>query len=294
VNTTVVVVGDAGLDVVARHTGPVVLGGDVRARVTIEPGGAGANTAVWLAASGADPVLVARVGADSAGRQVHAELTAVGVRCAFAVDPEAATCCVVVLVDENGQRSMLPDRGANARFCPDDLDPGLLSGAAHLHLSGYVLLDASSRPAALAVLAAARAAGLTTSVDPQSAALIHDPEMFLEDVRGVDLLLPNTEELIALTGSADPAAAEALLDAVGSVVVTAGADGASWVDAEEIVSVPAVPAECVDSTGAGDAFDAGLLAAWLDGAPKREALLGGVRAGARAVGSVGGQPSITG
>ncbi|WP_199443411.1 carbohydrate kinase family protein [Umezawaea beigongshangensis] len=287
------VVGDAGLDVVARHAGPIVHGGDSRAAVTVEPGGAGANTAAWLAACGARPVLVARVGADPAGRQVHAELTAAGVRCAFAVDPELATCCVVVLVDETGQRSMLPDRGANARFSPEDLDPRLLEGAGHLHLSGYVLLDATSRPAGLAVLAAARAAGLTTSVDPQSAGLIHDPRAFLEDVRGVDLLLPNSDELVALTGSAEPESARELLDVVGAVVVTAGERGASWVDAGGVTTVDAEPAHCVDSTGAGDAFDAGLLAAWLDGATERDALLGGVRAGTRAVRSVGAQPSMT-
>ncbi|MBY8850575.1 sugar kinase [Saccharothrix longispora] len=286
--TRVVVVGDAGLDVVARHSGPIVHGGDSRAKVTIEPGGAGANTAVWLAACGASPVLVTRVGADSAGRQVHAELTGVGVRCAFAVDPEAATCCVVVLVDDAGQRTMLPDRGANARFAPGDVAPGLLAGASHLHLSGYVLLDASSRAAGVAALEAAREAGLTTSVDPQSAALVYDG--FLDDLRGVDLLLPNSEELVALTGSADPASAADLLDVVGAVALTAGAGGASWVDADGVRSVPALDVECVDSTGAGDAFDAGLLAAWLGGASRHDALVGGVTAAARAVSSVGAQP----
>lgn len=285
------VVGDAGLDVVARHSGPIAHGGDVRAKVTIEPGGAGANTAVWLAACGASPVLVARVGTDSAGRQVHAELTSAGVQCAFAVDPDLATCCVVVLVDEAGQRSMLPDRGANARFSPADLDPGLLAAPnGHLHLSGYVLLDATSRPAGLAALAAARNAGWTTSVDPQAAVLIHSAEAFMEDVRDVDILMPNADELTALTGSADPAAAKNLLTHVGAVVVTTGPDGASWVDADELISVPAEATECVDSTGAGDAFDAGFLAAWLDGASKRDALLAGVRAGSRAVSVVGAQP----
>ncbi|WP_112229304.1 carbohydrate kinase family protein [Lentzea atacamensis] len=287
----VVVVGDAGLDVVARHAGPIAHGGDVRAKVTIEPGGAGANTAVWLAACGASPILVARVGRDSAGRQIHAELTSAGVQCAFAVDQDLATCCVVVLVDEDGQRSMLPDRGANARFSPADLDPGLLAAPnGHLHLSGYVLLDASSRPAGLAALETARNAGWTTSVDPQAAVLIHSAEAFLEDVRGVDILMPNADELMALTGSTDPTAAKNLLTHVGAVVVTTGPDGASWIDADEIISVPAETTECVDSTGAGDAFDAGFLAAWLAGSSKRDALLGGVRAGSRAVSVVGAQP----
>jgi sugar/nucleoside kinase (ribokinase family) len=279
---TIVVVGDAGLDVVAQHAGPIVHGGDVRAKVRFTGGGAGANTALWLASRGIEPTLIARVGDDAGGRLIRAELEAAGVRCALATDTEAATFCVVVLVDTDGQRSMLADRGANARFSPEDVDPSVLAGAKHLHLSGYVLLDPSSRPAGLAALAAAKAAGLTTSV--------HDPAAFLDDVRGVDLLLPNTEELVALTGSADPFAAKELLDTVGAVVVTAGLDGASWVDADGVTTVPAEVVECVDSTGAGDAFDAGVLSSWLAGGSTVDALRAGVRLGTLAVGKVGPQP----
>src|SRR5436305_2035131 len=118
---TVIVVGDASLDIVARHHGPVVHGGDARADVTPAVGGAGANTAAWLASREVDTVLVGRVGDDMAGRQVRAELTAAGVRCELAVDPKAPTGCVVVLVDEAGQRSMLADRGANAWLSGDDM-----------------------------------------------------------------------------------------------------------------------------------------------------------------------------
>lgn len=286
----VVVVGDAALDVVARHDSPIVQGGDSRAKIRLEGGGAGANTALWLASTGIDTTLIARVGDDAGGRLVRSELDAAGVRCAFAVDDEAATCCIVVLVDAEGQRSMLPDRGANARFSPADVDAAALRGATHLHLSGYVLLDPSSRPGGLAALAAAKDAGLTTSVDPQSAALITDPAAFLADVRGVDLLLPNTDELVALTGSADPAAAAGLLDTVGAVAVTAGLGGASWVDGAGVVSVPAEETECVDSTGAGDAFDAGVLSARLHGKSIVDSLRAGVRLGARAVSRVGAQP----
>lgn len=287
----VVVAGDAGLDVVVLHQGPVVYGGDTRAEVRLAGGGAGANTARWLRACGVEPTLLARVGDDSAGRLVRDDLEEAGVHCAFAVDHEAATCCVVVLVDAGGQRSMLPDRGANQRFHPDDVGPAVLTGADHLHLSGYVLLDPSSRPAGLTALAAARAAGLSTSVDPQSAALITDSAAFLADVRGVDLLLPNAAELRALTGSAEPAAALDLLGTVGAVAVTSGRDGASWVDADGIVQVPTEPTTCVDSTGAGDAFDAGVLAEWLRGASPEDRLRVGVRCGARAVSVAGAQPT---
>lgn len=290
---TIVVVGDAAVDVVARHAGPVVHGGDSRARISVTTGGAGANTAAWLAYSGASTILVARVGDDVAGRQAREELTTAGVRCAFTIDTEAATACVVVLVDGDGQRSMLPDRGAGKRLSVDDLDPALLTGASHLHLSGYVLLDPSSRDAGLAMLAAAGAAGLTTSVDPQSAGLITDPAGFVAALTGVDLLLPNLDELEALTGSHDPAGAGALLDAFGAVAVTTGPDGASWVDRSGTVSVPAAPGSCVDSTGAGDAFDAGLLTAWLAGKSAEDSLRAGVRLGALAVGRVGAQPPVS-
>ncbi|MBB3051228.1 sugar/nucleoside kinase (ribokinase family) [Prauserella isguenensis] len=290
----VVVVGDAGLDVVARHEGPLVHGGDTRATVGLTGGGAGANTALWLRAAGADPVLLARVGDDPGGRLLRTELEAAGVTCAFAVDADAATCCVVVLVDPDGQRTMLPDRGANKLFCPADVHavgPAALAGAEHLHLSGYVLLDPSSRPAGLAALKAARAAGVPTSVDPQAAALITDPERFLADVRGVDLLLPNAAELAALTGSGDPGAARDLLGHVGAVAVTTGLDGAAWVDRDGLWTVPAQPASCVDSTGAGDAFNAGLLTAHLRGEPVRDRLAAGVRFGAQVVSRVGAQPA---
>jgi sugar/nucleoside kinase (ribokinase family) len=287
----IVVVGDVALDVVATHYGSIVHGGDVRASVALTTGGAGANTAAWLAHCGVETVLVARVGDDVAGRRASEELTTTGVRCAFTIDPTAATCCVVVLVDGDGQRSMLPDRGAGKNLAVADLDPALLAEAEHLHLSGYMLLDEETREAGLAMLSAAHEAGLTTSVDPQAAALITDPALFVEQLRGVDVLLPNLDELAVLTGSRDPASATALLDTVGAVAVTTGLAGASWVDRDGIVSVPSAPGDCVDSTGAGDAFDAGLLAALLAGKSPEDCLLAGVRLGAMAVGQVGAQPA---
>jgi sugar/nucleoside kinase (ribokinase family) len=287
----IIVVGDAALDVIARRGGPLVPDGDSRAAIRTTVGGAGANTAVWLVNQGADAVLVGRIGDDPAGRQVAAELKVTGITTMLVVDPAAPTCCVVVLVDERGGRTMLSDRGAAARLRPADLRPDALSGAAHLHLSGYVLLDESSRPAGVAMLAAARAAGLTTSVDPQAGAMI-TPE-FRAALHGVDLLLPNEDELAALTGSTAPESATALLDDVGAVAITRGAAGACWVDRDGVTSVPAERAEAVDSTGAGDAFDAAVLVSWLGGAEPAVALIAGVRAGTAAVRRVGAQPPVT-
>ena len=278
----IAVVGDAALDVLARAGTLPAPGGDVRASIAIRPGGAGANTAAWLAALGADPVLIARIGADTAGEQVRGHLAAAGVGTALVTDHVAPTATVVVLVDGAGQRAMLADRGAAGRLAPADI--AVPAGARHLHLSGYVLLDRSSRAAGQAALAAARAAGLTTSVDPQAAALLTDPAGFLDQVRGVDLLLPSAGELAALGG------ADAALAAVRAVAVTDGPRGAAWLDRAGKVEVPGRTTEVVDTTGAGDAFDAGVLVAWTGGASPAEALAAGVAAGTRAVGVAGAWP----
>ncbi|PPK64618.1 pfkB family carbohydrate kinase [Actinokineospora auranticolor] len=150
----VVVVGDTALDVVTRHSGPIARGDDTLARIRMHAGGAGANAAAWLAWLGASVTLVSRVGSDAAATQAREELTARGVRCEFTVDETAGTGCVVVLVDETGQRTMFPDRGTNALLRSTDVPPAVLSSAQHLHLSGYVLTDSGTRQAGIEVLAA--------------------------------------------------------------------------------------------------------------------------------------------
>lgn len=280
-STPVTVVGDVGLDIRCELRVPLASGDDTPARITAHPGGAGGNTAAHLAALHWPVRLVARVGDDEAGRTAAADLTAQGVTCRFAVDPLLPTGRVIVLVDANGDRTMVSDRGANAALHPDDVV--LDAGPGHLHLSGYVLLDDGSRDAGRAALDRARQAGWSTSVDPQTSAGLAavGAATFLDWVRGVDLLLPNDAELAAL---GEPAA---VLAAVGAVAVTHGPGGASWLAQGRRVSVPADRLDGSDSTGAGDAFDAGFLAAWLPGAVPAEALAAGVRAGTEVAATVG-------
>jgi len=292
VTRPVVVVGDVGIDVLTRPQMPVVHGGEATADISLVPGGAGGNTAAWLAAHDVDVSLITRIGDDHAGVAARASLESAGVRCVFAVDEALPTCVVIVLVDPSGQRSMLSDRGASAAFRVEDVRLDVAAGSAagdaipHLHLSGYVLCDAGSRAGGLAALAGARALGWTTSVDPQTAELVAEvgAPTFLDWVRGVDLLLPNEIEAEALGGP------EAILAAVGQVVVTYGADGARWfaVDRDERAAAPAV--ECIDSTGAGDAFNAGLLASWLADADPQQALRAAVEAGSAAAAGLGARP----
>ncbi|MET9659529.1 PfkB family carbohydrate kinase [Streptomyces sp. NPDC006510] len=290
------VVGDVVTDVVARHgrTAPAH-GTDTPARIRTLPGGAGANVACWAARSGcADVRLLARVGADSADWHRDA-LRRAGVRCLLTVDDDVPTATVVALVDSAAERTFLTDSGAVLRLSPDDWSPSMLDGIAQLHLSGYLLFAATSRATALLALREARRRRIPVSIDPASAGFLAElgADRFLTAVGGVDLLLPNADEARLLTGLPEPADAAAKLSLqVGRVVVTLGADGALLAAGGAVTRrVPAVQVRgAVDSTGAGDAFTGGFLAAHLTGADDASAAAAGCRAGAEAVTIVGGRP----
>ncbi len=296
VSAPIVVVGDVMVDVVARAAGPLAHASDTDAHVRWTGGGAAANVAAWLASAGVPVVLVARAGADLAGRGAVAELREAGVVVHVAVDGERATGTCVVVIGADGERTMLPDRGANLAIAPDDLPAELFMSGGHLHLSGYTLLHDGPRAAGLAALDHAREAGMTISIDPASAAPLAacGIERVLGWIGGVDLLLPNLDEARVLTGEDEPeAAARALVGraAAREVIVTLGAGGALWTDGREVVRVAAPEVErVVDTTGAGDAFAAGWLAARRAGAEPREALGAACAQGARAVSRAGARP----
>jgi sugar/nucleoside kinase (ribokinase family) len=288
--TRIVVLGDVMIDVVARLSGPLAAASDAPAEIRFHGGGSAANAAAWLTAAGAGPVLVGCVGDDERGRQAREELLLAGVDVRLAVDPELPTGTCVVLVGADGERTMVPDAGANDALREEDLADELLSPDGHLHVAGYALLREGSRPAARAAIRRASSLGMSVSVDPSSSALLSAE--FLDWADGAGLLLPNAPEAEALTGSADPEqAGRALAARFPEVVVTLGAEGALWTDGAEVLRVPAEPVEAVlDSTGAGDAFAAGLLSARLSGASTEEALRAGCRLAKRAVTTPGARP----
>lgn len=260
---TVVVVGDVATDVVAVLDGDPAPGSDRPAAIRTRGGGAGANVAVHLARLGTAVHMVGCVGDDPAGVGLVAELAAAGVRPALRIVPGGATGTVISLVERDGQRSMLADRGANLELAPEDI---AVVSMRHLHLSGYTLLHPRPRAAGLAALAAATAAGATISLDPASTAPLraYGVDRWLADTAAATVVLPNADEARLLTGCSDPAGAARALAARHRVVaVKLGADGALWASGDVLVHRPAVPTTVVDTTGAGDAFAAGLLAAWV-------------------------------
>jgi ribokinase len=301
VTDSVVVVGDIVTDVLAVHNGPIATDSDTMARITLIGGGSAANTATWIAGTGTPVDLVGVVGRDVAGADRLAELSAAGVGVVhIRQSTQEPTGSVIVLVDAE-QRSMLCDRGANLLLVPSDVDFALaeLPHSRHLHLSGYTLLDGRSLPAGRHALTAAAARGLTTSVDAASAAPLRriGGDRFLSWIRGTDILLANLAEAQALLDDADstgPELALALTPYAARVVVKLGAAGAVMAEAGgAVVTVPASAAgDVLDPTGAGDAFAAGLLTAWLAGRPTIECLRAGAELGARAVTTVGGRPPL--
>ncbi|MFI6780991.1 carbohydrate kinase family protein [Micromonospora sp. NPDC050276] len=293
--TRVVVVGDVITDVVAVLSGPLAAGSDTGAEISLGGGGQAANTAAWVAAQRVDVTLVGAVGTDDAGRDRVAELDQAGVDCAIDRIEGVPTGTVIVLAADD-ERTMVSQRGANLRLSAAHVDQALAAvpDAGHLHLSAYTLLDAASRGAGLRALAAARERGLTTSVDAASAAPLRrvGAAAFLSWVRDIDLLLVNADEATVLAGGLDPAAQGRALSATARrVVVKRGAAGAVWVDRTPAVWVaPARRVAVVDVTGAGDAFAAGLLTAWLAGATPTGALSRATDLGALAVSTAGARP----
>ncbi|WP_326706420.1 carbohydrate kinase family protein [Streptomyces cyaneofuscatus] len=289
------VVGEVVTDVVARHGSPLVHGTDTTAHILSVPGGAGANVACWAVRSGCRGVaLVARAGAESADWHREA-LERAGVRALLAVDPEVATATVIALVDAAAERTFLTDSGAVLRLATEDFAPSMLDGVGRLHLSGYLLFAAASRSTALLALRTAVERGVPVSVDPASAGFLAElgPKRFLGLAEGAELLLPNADEARLLTGLPEPEEAAAELSRTfPRVAVTLGERGAV-VAAGGVVTarVRARPVpHPVDSTGAGDAFTGGFLAALLAGADDEAAAAEGCRAGAEAVTTVGGRP----
>lgn len=286
-----VLLGDLMVDVTAIVTAPINHASDTPATIRVQAGGSSANTARWLAAQGHGATFIGAVGADDLGDLARTSLERAGVRARLAVRDDAQTGVCVVIVDATGERTMLPDGGANRLLRPEDVTEDAMVTPGHFHCSGYTLLEPSTRATGMRALRLARDAGLTTSLDAASAAPIAAaPEAIPGAYDLLDLVLANDEEATALTGLPPDEALVALGAAVPTVVVKLGARGALATHGGRVVHADAVARSIVDTTGAGDAFAAGFLPAWRGGGTLEVALRAAQELAAQAVGRVGAGP----
>jgi sugar/nucleoside kinase (ribokinase family) len=301
------VLGDLGLDVVLVPARALERGTDVPGRVLLRQGGSAASTARWLARLGARSTFITAVGRDPVGRALVAALEADGVKVRATRVGGMRTGRIGVLVEPGGERSFVADRGAADALRPQDLRAAWFVGAEALHLPAYSLLGSPLGEAGFAAVRLARNAGALVTVDLASVGpLLSAGRRAAADLVAAaapNLLFATIDEAEALMGSRR---AEGLLDLAPVAVVKRGRKGATVLtragDERLRFEVATTAIAVADTTGAGDAFDAGFLGAWLDArrrglaqpAALQRAALAGNRAALRHLGHPPGELSLGG
>ena len=257
------------LDVVLAPARALEAGTDVPGRIALVQGGSAANTARWLGWLGAHATLISAVGRDPAGRALVDAVRSDGVVLRLSRVQGSRTGRIGVLVAPGGERSFVADRGAADLLGPDDLRPGWFRGIDALHLPAYSLLGEPLGLAGRRAVALARGAGALVSVDlasigPLLAQGRRAARALIGDV-APDLLFATATEAEGLVGRY---AVEGLLEYAPMAVVKRGPKGATVLASEGQshlrFEVATQQVNATDTTGAGDAFDAGFLVGWFE------------------------------
>jgi sugar/nucleoside kinase (ribokinase family) len=236
-------------------------GGTLVEQVRITPAGPAGGTAVTLAKLGASVCTAGAIGADELGDVLRELLYRHGVDCSLLVRrEEVQTSASVLPIRPDGSRPAFHVIGANATYSSADAPWDEIAAADYLHLGGPEFMGGEE---AAKILKFARDHGVVTSADilapgEQAAAIL---DWIAPVFAHLDYLLPNEEQVLALSGCAELSAGcrRLLARGVDCVAVTCGARGALVVDRDGETRVPAFVVDVVDTTGCGDAFSAGFL-----------------------------------
>lgn len=261
---------------------------------TLTLGSASAIAAVGLARLGNPVRFAGLTGCDPWADFCSQALETAGVDVSHLKRDPAVKTGLTVSITSASDRALVTCLGAIASFRAEDVPGAALEGCGHLHISSY-FLQTGLRPGCRNLLAQAHACGLTTSLDPGFDPSEQWDDGLRETLREVDVFFPNEVELRGLGGAEDPVECIRRLENGRTLVVAKlGAAGCLALEHGRPLHVPAFPVEPVDTTGAGDSFNAGFLHAWLRAQPLIEALRFAAACGAlstRAMGGAGRQAS---
>ncbi|MHB8221035.1 MAG: carbohydrate kinase family protein [Acidimicrobiales bacterium] len=303
------VVGELNLDVIVQGAGEPQWGQAERLvdEVSLVLGGSGAITAAGAARLGLRTALAAGIGEDRLGEALVEALVGLGVDTSPVVRDSLGSTGSSIILTNGGDRAILTFPGTVATRTLSDLDLALVDRARHVHISSY-FLQAGVRERLATLLAAARAAGASISLDPNGdPAGAFDPAI-LDLLRPGELLLVNEAEAETLANScrslpgrspsghaggpeADGGIERTALSLAARgpvVVVKRGAAGALWSDGRRVASAPSPVVDVVDAIGAGDSFAAAFVASTLAGIDIERCLQIACRAGALSTRRPGG------
>lgn len=230
-------------------------------QISISPGGSGANTAQAIAVLGGKPAYCGKLARDRYGVIYADELRSAGVH--FNIDPgEGKTGMCVVLITPDAERTMNTFLGASLNLDARDINADDICNSKYLYITGYMWDTENQKAAVLKALDVAHDQGITTCFSLSDSFFVaRNKEAFIKLVKEhIDILFANEQELLRLFGEPDiTAASEKMDDLVNTCAVTLGKDGAIVRYQNRNYHIEATNDVAIDTTGAGDAFAAGML-----------------------------------
>lgn len=288
-----VVFGNVTLDVLCRTVDDVPRYESVSfERAVLSPGGCASNVAIGLAALGVPTALICKIGTDIAADILKKTWSKFNLNLNY-VKTEASvnTAVSVGLVDHDAQPRFIHTPGANRYLTIDDF-PKELSDIADikvLHIAGFFVLPGFLDERLKDFLKSARQGGWIVTLDVVNSKRYWKPEFLFPCLSEIDIFLCNRNEATKLTGYNDIQESAQHLRQLGAraVIIKAGKDGCFLHSDEQIEMIPTQSVEAVDTTGAGDAFAAGLIAAIVKGKNLYESCLQGNACGAKIIQELG-------
>jgi sugar/nucleoside kinase (ribokinase family) len=286
------VIGDANPDVVIGPVDQPILFGQRERLVpngSLVLGGSAAIMACGAARLGLNVAFAGRVGDDPAGAFVRTALAERGVNVdGLIVDKSLPTPLTTILISGD-DRAILTSPGCMPSTSADDVPRSLLRSTRHVHAASFYLMPLLAAGLA-GIFKEAKSAKATTSLDPNDDPSGRWDRTVLDPIlRVTDVFLPNAAEALALTGHTEAEAAAGILARRGPLVVLKnGADGALAHTGAKVTTAPALKVDTVDAVGAGDSFDAGWVAAALNGFRTERALAIAAACGSLSTRAAGG------